>query len=171
MQHERLQNMKRHAEEKIKQAELAGDASKAESIRQEMREMMKKAQEMAKGKEGGEHKRPELHASKPPTNHGPDAPMPPDEIGRKLRHLHAAMEQLMAGGFQDAAAQLRPMAERLERQLHNKPQGAPEELQNLRREVSELRDVVRRLQGQREGQREGQRDGKREGQREGEKRE
>lgn len=79
-----------------------------------------------------------------------------EEIERRVRHLHSAAENLEQAGFPDEARAYHERAERLARELRR---GAPprggdgpgEQIEQLRREVAELREIVEDLRRQARG--------------------
>lgn len=77
----------------------------------------------------------------------------PEEVERRIHHLHAAAENLEQAGLHDEAGAFHERAEHLERELHEAmerrhgrpPHPGGEELEQLRREVAELRELVHDL--------------------------
>ena len=92
-------------------------------------------------------------------------PMPEREaMMKRVRHLHAAADNLQAAGMEREAHQLHQQAERMERELHRRPEGPdrdrPEpgdpdlrrvvhdlhmQVERLRRQVAEMQVVLHRL--------------------------
>ncbi len=77
----------------------------------------------------------------------------PEEIERRVRHLHAAAENLEQAGFPDEARAYHERAEHLARESRREapPRGAGgpgEQIEHLRREVAELREIVEDLRRQ-----------------------
>lgn len=102
---------------------------------------------------------PERGRPGPPVeDRGEDRERPdhPEEIERRVRHLHAAAENLEQAGFPDEARAYHERAERMAGELRR---GAPprggdgpgEQIERLRREVAELREIVEDLRRQARG--------------------
>lgn len=70
-------------------------------------------------RELAEHRKQVKHkpGSKPDGKHPPE-PEPMQEVGRRLKHLHAAIDNLNAAGMYDLAEELAKKAEHMQRELH-----------------------------------------------------
>lgn len=86
-----------------------------------------------------------------------EGPPPLEELHRKLHHLRVAMDNLHAAGLHEIAERLGEQAREIERHIHDAPrpaaphfEGRPPELEQLRAELQELREMMRRLQARME---------------------
>lgn len=103
-------------------------------------------------REGG-RERSEPGERHPERERSDDSLPRPEEVERRIHHLHAAAENLEQAGLRDEARAFHERAEHLERELHEAmerrhrrpPHPGGEELEHLRREVAELRELVHDL--------------------------
>ncbi len=123
-------------------------------VRQALEHQLHRIQERARDIERQVHAPREGFRPHEPVHR--DRPEGHGELERRLRHIHAAMENLRAAGLHDVVERLARQAERIEREVHRRREHAdrdrphPEELERAVRHVREMHERMEQMRRQME---------------------